>query len=340
MKRAARLIAIFYLFALLALWAMLRFDTGFWWPVTLFLFSPRWVVGVPLLVLVPLTLAFHRRMTLLYALHGLIILFPIMDYRISWGGGNQTPAELSLRLMTCNLGGGSIRSDQLVALATDNQIDVLVLQECASSLSKPVFKKLGWIHRQKSNLAIGSSFELGEMQVVAQQPPGQYNAIAAVCCELRIPNGAPSAIDNHPVLPESKSVQIVDVHFPTFRPALEKARRFDPDTGVAIGELRIQYGELVEGVAKQIETFAVPTVIAGDFNVPVESASYRNYWSHYRNALSIAGTGLLYTKHTRLHGVRIDHVLVDGNWRVVSAIVGPDVGGDHRPVIVELSLTK
>jgi hypothetical protein len=207
-------------------------------------------------------------------------------------------------------------------------------------MSKSVFEQLGWIYRLESNVAIGSCFELGEMQILARQPPSQYNVIAAVSCELRLPAGPPTVNNDGVHSPESKTVRIVDVHFPTFRPALEKARRFDTDTGAAIDDLGRRYGDLVEQVLRQVQEFDVPTVIAGDFNTPVESASYRNYWGNYQNALSSVGTGLRHTKHTRLHGIRIDHVLADGSWRLDSAIVGPDLGGDHRPVIVELSLAK
>ncbi len=338
-QRALRFSAIVYLAVLLVLWGFIYFDTGKLWPVTLFLFSPRWIVAFPLWVLVPLTLAFRTRLTYAYVLHGLIIVFPVMGYRMAWSRPDQLDAGRAMTVMTYNLGEGHIDTDELVGLTIRHGIDVLVLQECPASLSKPVFEKLGWAHRQESNIAIGSPSDLGEMQIL-DRPAGQPWGIAAVCCELRFPAAAPLAytVNKDPLGPAT--VRIVAVHFPTFRPALEKARRFETTAGAAIDDLGVQYRAHVASVREQVRSFRVPTVIAGDFNIPVESAYYRDYWSGFQNALSSVGTGLRHTKHTRFHGVRIDHVLADGNWEIGSAVVGPGLGGDHRPVIVNLSLCE
>jgi endonuclease/exonuclease/phosphatase (EEP) superfamily protein YafD len=72
--------------------------------------------------------------------------------------------------------------------------------------------------------------------------------------------------------------------------------------------------------------------------MPVDSAIYRRYWSAWQNAFSTAGLGFGYTKYTRRWGIRIDHVLAGDEWRVLEARVGPDLGGDHRPVVVKLEL--
>ena len=61
MKRTTFILALLYLIGLLACWGLIRFDAYGWWPVTLFLFSPRWTVALPLLVLIPLTVAFRPR---------------------------------------------------------------------------------------------------------------------------------------------------------------------------------------------------------------------------------------------------------------------------------------
>lgn len=336
MKTALRYLAVLYLIALVVLWGFIHFDTGKLWPVTLFLFSPRWAVGLPLLALIPLTVAFESRLILIYILHGLVIAFPIMDCRVAWDQPVPPKAERSLMVMTYNVGGGEVSAERLVALTQLQAVDLLLLQECPSSLSKPVFQQLGWTHRQHGNLAIGSSFELGELQVLATQPPSRYNAVAAVSCELRFSTEASPKFQVEASKPAT--VRIVNVHFPTFRPALEKATRLDSSVGVAIVDLGYAYNDLVGNAQKQVRGYQVPTVIGGDFNVPVESAFYRSHWSDYQNALSNLGTGLRHTKHTRFHGIRIDHLLADGNWIFELASVGHPLGGDHSPVLVKLSL--
>src|SRR4029079_7248164 len=56
-------------------------------------------------------------------------------------------------------------------------------------------------------------------------------------------------------------------------------------------------------------------IVAGDFNMPVESAIYREHWGDLRNAFSVCGQGFGHTKLTSWFGIRIDHVLMDGHWR-------------------------
>jgi vancomycin resistance protein VanJ len=90
--------------------------------------------------------------------------------------------------------------------------------------------------------------------------------------------------------------------------------------------------ELARGWATRA---AGPLLVAGDFNMPVESAIYRRYWSGFENAFSTAGNGYGSTKHTRLFGTRIDHVLAAPGLECVNAFVGPDAGSDHRPLVAD-----
>jgi len=63
---------------------------------------------------------------------------------------------------------------------------------------------------------------------------------------------------------------------------------------------------------------------------------FRHYWAKYSNAFSKVGFGFGYTHYTRWSGGRIDHVLYDFQWKASKAYVGPDLGGDHRPLVVDL----
>jgi endonuclease/exonuclease/phosphatase family metal-dependent hydrolase len=82
----------------------------------------------------------------------------------------------------------------------------------------------------------------------------------------------------------------------------------------------------------------VADIVAGDFNLPVESAIYRRHWGDFTNAFWHAGWGLGRTKHTRLIGVRIDHILLGDRLHARRTWVGPALGSDHRPVIAELRI--
>ncbi len=344
--RAVPRLAIGYLVGLVILSGFMHFDTVTRWPVTLFLFSPRWVVAVPLLILVPITLATRSRLTWLYLIHAIIIIFPILGYRGPWTDAVAPQQRQVLRVMTCNLGAGAIRIDQLMSLAQSHDVHVLMLQECPSTISAPLFRRLGWNHRQESNVAIGSLYELGESRILGRQPASHNNAVAAVSCEVRLPAGNHDATGKEDAtsdpgarfMPSLRTVHLVSLHLPTFRPALMKAWNLDLHAGTGINDMSQRYRSLTQRILRQVHEIQDPIILAGDLNIPVESAFYRNHLSGYRNAFSSAGRGLGYTKYTRFHGIRIDHVLLDSQWDVHTAIVGPGVGGDHRPVIVELSL--
>ena len=76
-------------------------------------------------------------------------------------------------------------------------------------------------------------------------------------------------------------------------------------------------------------------LLAGDFNTPVESAVYREYWSSYTNAFSTAGLGWGQTQFTpRRTSVRID-ICWPGPTGCQDCWVGPFVGSEHRPVFAE-----
>ncbi|QDV84825.1 endonuclease/exonuclease/phosphatase family protein [Planctomycetes bacterium TBK1r] len=326
MKRATLILAIVYLLLLIIGAAMMHTSLNSHWLVTLFLFSPRWVVALPLLLLVPATLLLRWRLTPIYLIHTVIILIPILGLQLPRRSADPVDNARTLRVLTCNVGGGTLDDRQLIQLIHDNRIDVLMLQECPQAVSEPLFQKLGWQRRQVHHIVIGSPLPLGASRVLGRQSDDHFRAVAGIGCELDWHHGS--------------RIQLVSIHLPTFRPALEKLQHLDFDQGPEAIE---QLGQMRRGLSRQIvdaiDDSELPTVVAGDFNVPIESAYYRDLWDHFQNAFSIAGSGLGYTKYTRFHGVRIDHVLADENWTVQDVHVGPDLGGDHRPVIAELART-
>lgn len=344
MKWFSFILSVCYLLILLGVWGFVAMDNGARWQMTLFLFSPRWAIALPLLVIFPLCLFKSRRSLWIALLSACIIVFPLCGLQVHF---NNPPDDdnddntLSLKLLTCNLGEGAPDIDRLVAMAREYQIDVIALQECSWSSSTPLFDQLGWQFQQKDNIAIGSRFPLGEAEVIAQQPPSHYNAVAAVACELALPSSIGSDdVSATKDLAESTKVEIIAVHLPTFRPALEKIRGLDFTAGNEINLLGAEYRMVATAIRQRADQFESPTVLAGDFNIPIESYCYKEQWDEYQNAFTAVGKGFGFSKYTRLHGIRIDHVLVDPQWKILSAVVEEGLGGDHRPVIVKLQLAK
>ena len=324
MKRAVLAIAILYLVLLCGIAALMHSSVNSHWLVTLFLFSPRWVAALPLLLLVPITLWIRPRVVWIYLIHAVVFLFLVLGFKIGGAERIATESSQGLRVLTGNLGGGDVDIEKLKKLIEDNEIHVAFFQETASKISGKLFSDLQWNFVAKGNIAIGSSHELGELEVLATFPRKHYLATASIGCEVR-PSG-------------EVSFRVAAVHLPTFRPAFEQLRHFDFENG---SQAMSEVGEMYRSIAVQAQGATEQpnpvVIVAGDFNVPVESVYYQDYWSGMVNAFSEVGSGLGYTKFTRWHGIRIDHVLVGPTWKPVAARVGPDLGGDHRPVIVELA---
>jgi endonuclease/exonuclease/phosphatase (EEP) superfamily protein YafD len=133
-------------------------------------------------------------------------------------------------------------------------------------------------------------------------------------------------------------VTVVNVHMPTPRPGLAALLAREP---TAVEQVRAVVARR-DAASRQVREWVGPptggVIVAGDFNAPPESAFFRRDWGAFGNAFSDAGNGWGLTKFTRLHGVRIDHILYAPPWRCVRAWVGPNAGSDHRPVVAELVL--
>lgn len=81
-----------------------------------------------------------------------------------------------------------------------------------------------------------------------------------------------------------------------------------------------------------------PMIVAGDFNTPVESRIFQQHWGDITDAFSYAGSGFGMTKYNGWIRARIDHVLTGDGITPERAVVGQDLGSDHRPLIVDLTI--
>lgn len=79
-------------------------------------------------------------------------------------------------------------------------------------------------------------------------------------------------------------------------------------------------------------------IVAGDFNTPVESRIFQQHWGDITDAFSYAGSGFGMTKYNGWIRARIDHVLTGDGITPERAVVGQDLGSDHRPLIVDLTI--
>ena len=82
-----------------------------------------------------------------------------------------------------------------------------------------------------------------------------------------------------------------------------------------------------------------PVVLMGDFNSAPWSTAFRQFAS--RTHLRDTSRGVIFgATWSFYHPQRllIDHAFVSPEWWVLGRAVGPDVGSDHRPLIIDLAL--
>ena len=292
-----------------------------WWG-TVLLFSPRWIFGLPLLLLVPLALRYRRKWLWWDAALVALLLGLVMGFEIPFPSANSAESSSpTLRVVTCNL--QSKRSNLWPLLETAAAADVLMLQECPSDAFEdlPAELRRGWHVAQDGTLCIASRHPLSEPRRLDRSAFGGWGTIA-FGCRVGSPLGP---------------FDCVTLHLETPRDGLEAVLYFG-QSGIPKLEALTAWRERESRfIRKWIDLEFGPGIVAGDFNMPIESSIYQRFWSDETNAFSAAGFGFGYTKFTHWHGVRIDHILLHGNCKVQRCEVLPDVGSDHRPVMAVLS---
>lgn len=293
-----------------------------WWG-TLLAFLPRWPWVLPLLFLSSIAVLKGRWRAL--ALQGVtccIFLWPVMGFRHAGVWKDCPPQKrINLRILSANLQGDAVAAANLTKMIAELSPDFVALQECPHELPEELFDS-SWSVETQGQLCLASRYPIVRTEVLDRRDFGGWGSVALIG-EIVGPDGL---------------ITIACLHLSTVRPGLE-AMTNNKLGGIreleAVVEMRRKESEAV--VAK-LRHLRLPLIIAGDFNMPVDSVIYRSTWSNFSNAFSTAGFGLGFTKYTRWHGVRIDHILIDSDWEVICCKVGPNLGSDHLPLVAELRL--
>jgi len=307
----------------IALW--MRFAGVESWAITFLLFGPRWLLAVPLAVLVPLALLFRRGSLWLLGLAGLVLLGPVLGFEPHFLG-QGAPADL--RVMTCNLDVQEYDVAKLAKVIADERPDVVALQESKIMPPDLVWPE-GWHFLLVDEHIVASRWPVREVKWV--QRPHVNNKPSALWCTIQMPQ---------------REVQFITLHFLTPRPGLEAV--LNQRSGIdlsRVGELKTALAEQAEesqAVAEFVNQIPGSKIVCGDFNMPVESPMYRRDWKSMWNAFSTAGLGFGFSKLTEedglVYGTRIDHILYTPPFDCVRSWLAPEVGSDHRPVMADFVL--
>jgi endonuclease/exonuclease/phosphatase (EEP) superfamily protein YafD len=111
-----------------------------------------------------------------------------------------------------------------------------------------------------------------------------------------------------------------------------------PPVGERLSGLRD--AQLLE-IARIVRAHPESGIVAGDLNLTPWSAGYRALRENSQLYDSLSGRWPAPTWWPapgvwRVFGVPIDQVLIGAGWRCVEREIGPDVGSDHRPLLVSI----
>ena len=120
--------ALAYLVAIGLAAALLWGLSDLWWPATILLFGPRWVLLLPLAVLVPWAVAKDRALLLPLGLAVAIGVGPLVGVRSGWRALLPEGSGERFRIGSFNAAGGD-RGTPLAALLAELDADVVVFQE-------------------------------------------------------------------------------------------------------------------------------------------------------------------------------------------------------------------
>ena len=302
---------------------------------SMLLFMGRWIFLLPLLLLVPAALWYHRLALLPLALGAWIVLGPIMGFRTGWRRLLPDATGTPVRVVTFNAGSGDFVAQMVPTLLARWEPQIVAFQECGEMLSTVVTLmptwRPGWYHHTSKDLCLLSRFPIRESGVmdrsgldrVKQSEAKEFGGAGYVVrFVLETPRGP---------------IRVGNLHLETPRKGLEGLmerdfRRLQMNTEIRDVESGLARAWVSEGTG--------PLIVLGDFNTPIESRIFRRHWGHLADAFSVAGTGFGMTKYNGWIRARIDHVLTSPEWQVKRVQIGEATASDHRPLIVDLTLKE
>lgn len=317
-----------YLTLVVLLWLFIIIGGDRWWPATVILFSPRWVLALPLMILLPLAVWRNRNSFIPLLISTLVVFGPFMGMCLPLGK-NTASGGTVLRILTCNLNAGNFNTAALCTLIRDIKADIVALQECPEGLSLGL--PLEWQTVQNGGLAILSRYPLETTKSLQTfHHPHKWPRTSLLQCVIQAPGG--SLIFNTVHLPSPRyGLQTV----------LDRTTFFSISRKWLLIEETAHRWQSAQKTGREIPSSPLPVIVAGDFNMPVDSAIYHDVWRGYNNAFSQVGFGYGWTEFTTIRGVkigvRVDHVLTGKGFVTRACETGPDIGSDHLPLIADIS---
>jgi len=317
--------SILYLAGLCLLWAAPYWPAEFWWIANLVLIGPLFLLFIPLTIFALIAFSVNQKTCLVIHIISFFILFiGIMGFNIPFNQ-KDISVRATTRVLTANIGEIS-ELDALMDYIKKTQPDIIAFQEVTGSTVPPLKHLLSnaqWHFIFQDQLGVASQLKIRNFEVKNRRLVGGWGGLVGKC----VLEGSTGPIN------------FFNVHFETPRDGVEAIIE---EQAEGLSDMK-EVTAMQQAEANMISDWIMSherVLVAGDFNMLVNNPLYKKFWSSLTNAFSKKGFGFGYTKYTSFYGARIDHLLTDNHWKIIGAQVGPDINGDHRPLLVDIALLK
>jgi endonuclease/exonuclease/phosphatase family metal-dependent hydrolase len=255
----------------------------------------------------------------------------------AWAPASQGPAAaIRLRVMTYNIQAGARGLDGLVNAIRASAPDLAALQEvdvhwAARSGFADQARALG------ARLGMEVRFaEIYRLPGTSGDPPREFGV---------------ALLSRHPIVAfQNRALTRLSTQeaapVPAPAPGLLEARVDVQGTPVRVFNTHLDYRadpavrrQQVSEMLTALGALAAPTLVFGDLNAEPQAPELAPFFDRLRDAWPpTAGPGFTYPAGAPAK--RIDYVLVSPHFRVEAAAVPALEASDHRPVVVDLTLSK
>ncbi len=309
------------------------------WPLAL-VNTFAYVIFIPLIILLPLTLLVGSRV-------GLLRLLPIVAIFILWAIPYIKPHPVlasstsnSIRIVTFNTLWDNRKRDDLLQWFRDTDADIIFLQEVTVDAVGQM--QLGLADTYPYQPVSTDSEEWGGNTILSHIPILSFEYV-----DLGVPNS---------MQPQRITAEINGVRFAAYnihlewpmsseRPLKAQISRLSPSLGFAAGYNDRIRNMQIDRLVTHLQNEPYPYFLGGDFNTSDQSPSYNNLASVGIDSFRQAGAGFGATwpvaSVQRLPFfvpplIRIDYVFHSDGFRAISAQPGSPMGSDHLPLFVTL----
>jgi vancomycin resistance protein VanJ len=321
---------------LLALHLLLRFvaKDATWYLAFVNQFTPFYFL--PLIVLLPLALAFKTRRVALQLLVLLVIGAATYGPRFIPRATAATNGD-TLRVITFNIWALNGRLGDVEQWLREQDADVLLLQEVTAQIYQFADTSLQDLYPYQSLPSARGNVTLSKHPILSE--------------ELFQVGSSPNSQHRLTLDIDGQTVAVYNIHLdvptqdrphrrlPEIHPVVSLAVRFNPI------ERDRQIRDLVNILAGESN----PYIVAGDFNTSDQSAIYEELAAAMGDSFAEAGFGMGTSWRTDVDPstpfflpplVRIDYIWHSDDFQAVSAQQGPVLGSDHLPLVATLALAE